>query len=384
MAFTGDHARPFLEALSGLAPLLAARRTDFDRDRCLTPDVFAALADARLFRLWLPKTLGGPELSPFDFMRVVEAAAALDGSIGWLVGNGGGMSRVGGYLPSEVTSAWFADPRAFIVSSTGAVGTAVPVSGGYRVTGRWPFGSGAPHATIFMGLASIKGETPGEQPALCCHFPRNAVVLHDNWHVSGLRASGSFDFEVREAFVPTSHVHPLLDHPPAQSGLVYRLPPLSTYPWTVALVPLGIAAGAIDSFVALAARKTRQGTAASLRDRETVQASIGRASALVAAGRAFLISAMSELVAALDAGGDRLTEARLSLRVACSHAADSALRVVDILEAEAGTAAIFETSPIERAGRDVRAAAKHVAMGPHVYLANGRRKLGLDTGTLRF
>ncbi len=89
-------ADTLLDRIRALAPLVADHRTAFDRDRRLPAPVVEALADAGLFRLLLPAALGGPELSPLDFMRVVEAAAALDGSVGWLVGNGGGMSRVGG------------------------------------------------------------------------------------------------------------------------------------------------------------------------------------------------------------------------------------------------------------------------------------------------
>ncbi len=152
-----DATARYLDALRDLAPQIAVHRSAFDRDRRLPDAVFHALADAGLFRLWLPRALGGPELSPLDFMDVVEAAAALDGSVGWLVGNGGGMSRVGGYLPTAVDRKWFASPRTFIVSATGAVGKAEVVNGGYRVTGRWPFGSGAPHASHFMGLATIGG-----------------------------------------------------------------------------------------------------------------------------------------------------------------------------------------------------------------------------------
>ena len=93
-----------LEAIRGLAPLIARHRDAFDVERRLPDTVFEALADAGLFRLWLPEALGGPELSPLEFMAVVEAAATLDGSVGWLVGNGGGMSRIGGYLPARSLS----------------------------------------------------------------------------------------------------------------------------------------------------------------------------------------------------------------------------------------------------------------------------------------
>ncbi|MBA3324713.1 MAG: acyl-CoA dehydrogenase family protein, partial [Rhodobacteraceae bacterium] len=318
-----DRIASFLESLRALAPVVASRREAFDRYRRLPDDVFAALADVGLFRLWLPRTLGGPELSPLDFLEVVEAAAALDGSIGWLVGNGGGMSRAGGYLPPEVARCVFADPRAFVVSATGAVGTLEPAANGWRVSGRWPFGSGAAHATHFMGLAAIGGEPGPDRPAVFCYFPRAQVTVHDTWHVSGLRGSGSSDWEVRDVFVRAEEAHPFLGHAPTDPGLLYRMPPISVFAWTVAVVPLGIARGALDAFASLAGGKIRLGTTTVLRDRETIQAMVGRAEATMRSARAFLAAAMTELMAATDIGGERLVRARASLRLAAAHAAEA-------------------------------------------------------------
>ncbi|MBN8991704.1 MAG: acyl-CoA dehydrogenase family protein [Rhizobiales bacterium] len=379
MAREPDRVSRMLEAVRALGPLIAAQRDDLDRGRRLPEAIFAALADAGLFRLWLPEALGGPELSPFDFMRIVEAASALDGSVGWLVGNGGGMSRLGGYLGEAVARGWFADRHAFVASATGAVGTATPVDGGYRVNGRWPFGSGAHHATRFMALASVRPEDPGS-PLLCCYLDRADVTILDNWHVSGLRGTGSCDFEARDVFVPAAHAHRFLGLQPTQPGLLYRMPPSSVFAWSICGVPLGIASGAIGSFVELASRKGGAGTQAMLRDRETVQATVGRTRAMVRAARAFLIDAMTELMAATDAGGQRLVEARADIRLANAHAAETAMSVTDMLAAGAGAAAIFETCALERAVRDVRAAAKHVAMSPNNYVIAGRLALGLDPG----
>jgi alkylation response protein AidB-like acyl-CoA dehydrogenase len=379
-----DSVTSFIEALRDLAPLITEHRDVFDRERRLPDQVFEALADARLFRLWLPRALGGPELSPIDFMRVVEAAAAVDGSVGWLVGNGGGMSRIAGQLPVSVARDWFANPRTFVASATGAVGRALPVEGGYRITGRWPFGSGSPHATHFMALAATGDNPAPDQPRLCCYMTRDQVTSHDTWHVSGLRGTGSSDFEARDAFVPADRTHALFGHTPTQPGLLYRMPPLSVFAWTVCVVPLGIALGATNAFVRLASAKSRVGTAGLLRDSETVQATVGRCDALRQAARDFLIQAMKELMAATDIDGDRLTEARIRLRIAAAHGAETAVRIVDMLAAAAGSAAIFENYPLERAVRDVHAAVKHVAMGPSSFIVAGRVRLGLDPGTTRF
>lgn len=378
-----DRVSGMLEALGTLGPLVAARRNEFDGGRRLPDAVFAALADAGLFRLWLPDALGGPELSPVDFMRIVEAASALDGSVGWLVGNGGGMSRIGGYLGAAVARDWFADPHAFVASSTGAVGAATPVEGGYCLSGRWPFASGAHHATRFMVLASVKPEDP-KSPLLCCYPGRADVRILDNWHVSGLRGTGSCDFEVNNIFVPAAHAHPFLGLRPAQPGLLYQMPPSSVFAWSICGVPLGIASGAIASFAELACRKARRGIAGLLCHRETVQATVGRARAMLRAARSFLIDAMTELMAATEAGGERLVRARADIRIANAHAAEIGVSVTDMLAAGAGAAAIFETCALERAVRDMQAAAKHVAMSPNTYIIAGRLALGLDPGTARF
>lgn len=370
-----------LEAVRALAPSIAAQRDDFDRSRRLPDAAFLALAEAGLFRLWLPQKIGGPELSPLDFMRVVEAASAIDGSVGWLVGNGAGMSRLGGYLGEPVARSWFADPHAFVASATGAVGKATPVNGGYCVSGRWPFGSGAHHATQFMVLASIKPEDPSV-PLLCCYFDRADVTVIDNWHVSGLRGTGSCDFEAQDVFVPAEHVHQFYGMQPTQPGLVYRMPPSSVFAWSICGVPLGIASSAITSFSELARKKSRLGT--TLCDRETVQATVGRARAMLRAARAFLIDAMTELMAATDDGGERLVTARADIRLANAHAAETAMSITDMLAASAGAAAIFETCTLERSVRDVRALAKHIAMSPNNYIIAGRRSLGLDPEGTRF
>ena len=379
-----NRVQPFLDAIDALRPDVEQHRAVIDRDRRLPEALFRAVAERGLLRLWLPAALGGPALTPLEFMAVVEAAAGLDGSLGWVIGNGAGMSRVGGYLPTEVTSGWFADPLAFVVSSTGAVGRAEPVAGGYRVTGRWPFGSGAHHGTLFMGLCAEPPSAATEAPApFCCYMPASAVTLHDTWFVSGLRGTGSCEFEVTDLFVPLAHAHPFQPRP-TQPDVLYRLPQFSIFPWTVAVVPLGIAAAALRHAVNLAASKARQGQAQLLREREIVQSDVGQSQAQLRAARAFLVEAMDDLVAKIESGDDGLVQARAAFRLACSHATDSAVQIVDRLARMVGAVAILESFPLERCVRDVHAAAKHIAMSPNNYVVAGRLALGLEPLNGRF
>lgn len=384
LAVTISRITGYLDAIEKLASLVAEHRTAFDRERRLPDVVFRALAEAGLFRLWLPAAIGGvPELSPVEFMSVVEAASALDGSIGWIVANGGGMSRVAGYLPEPVARAWFADPEAFIVSATGAIGSAQPVPGGYRVSGRWPFGSGSSHATRFMGLAAVTDGDGAVSAPICCYFSREQVTIHDTWHVSGLRGTASNDFEAHDIFVPADHTHDFIAPRATQSGIIYRLPGLSIFPWSITGTSLGIASGALAAFT----DQTKQGKArfgVRLQDRELVASAVGRAEAMIGAARAFLARSMTDLLAALDDDAERQKRARARLRIACAYAAESSASVVQMLTTEAGASAIFENNSLERAGRDINAAVKHIAMNPQSYVIAGRLALGLDPGGLRF
>ena len=373
-----DQAAKALSSVAALAPLIAEHRQAFDRDRRVSDVVFRAMAEAGLFRLWLPAALGGPAISPLQFMDIVEAACALDGSVGWLVANGGGMSRAGGYLSEPVARELFSDPYAFIVAATGAVGNAVPCEGGYRVSGRWPFGSGASHATYFMGLASVKADDGREGPPICCYFPPADVVVHDNWHVSGLRGTYSCDFEIKDVFVPLPRTHFLLNHQPTQPGIIYGLPGGTAFPLSITATPLGMARGAMDAFAAIASKKARSGT--TLRDKETVQLAMGRAKAIHRAARALLNEAITELMAALDEDAERLVQARVTFRLACAHAGDSALQIANLLAPEAGSASIVETGTLERSIRDIHAGTKHIAMNSIGYAIAGRVSLGLDPG----
>jgi indole-3-acetate monooxygenase len=369
-------AADFCQQLRDMSDYVTEERAGFDAAGRLPDGLHRRLASAGLFRLWLPAALGGPELSALDFMDVVEEAAVLDGTIGWLVGNGGGMGRVGAYLPLASAQEIFDDPAAFVVSGTGGVGPAVPVEGGYRVSGRWPFGSGAPHATWFSPVCEIEEDGQRTGRFIFAYAPRADVVLHDNWQVSGLCATGSVDFEFQDVFVPDHFVHARQPEP-TQPGTLYRLPTGSIFPWTVATVPLGLARGAVAEFVRLSLRKKRRGDILPLAERELVHSEVGRIEARLGAARAFLREAMTELLDAVEAGSE-LTPARVRFRLACTFASENALSSIGRLTEIAGAVAILRSSPLERYERDARAAAKHLAMSPVAYVVGGKLALGQD------
>ena len=372
----GGRALELAAEIQGLATVVAQSRNEFDSNGRLPDHLFEQLAALGLFRLLLPASLGGPGLSALEFMDVVEAAAALDGTVGWLTGNGGGMARAGGYLPAESAREIFDDPSAFVVSSTGAVGRAARVPGGYSVTGRWPFGSGSPHGTWFTPICAVEDREQTTGELIFVYVPRKDVLLHDNWHVSGLCATGSVDFEFADVFVPDRFTHAFQPEP-TQPETLYRLPTRSIFSWTVATVPLGIATGAIDDFTTKGRSAKRRSDSVPFADRELIQSQLGQVQARTAAGRAYLRHTMKTLMEGVEAGTD-LEASRVDFRLACTFASQSALWAINLVTEMAGAVAIDRSSPLERRERDARAAAKHVAMSPAAYINGGKLRLGCN------
>lgn len=381
----GRSSVPALELAAGIHGLAAAvveHRSQFDSNGRLPDHLFEQLAALGLFRLLLPTSLGGCGLSALEFMDVVEAAAALDGTIGWLAGNGGGMARAGGYLPEVSAREIFDDPLAFVVSSTGALGRAVRVPGGYSVTGRWPFGSGSPHGTWFAPICAVEDGDQATGELIFVYVPRRDVLLHDNWQVSGLCATGSVDFEFADVFVPDRLTHTFQPES-TQPGTLYRLPTRSIFSWTVATVPLGIAAGAIEDFASTGRSAKRSAESVPFAERELIQSQLGQIQARTAASRAYLRHTMSTLLEGVEAGTD-LEASRVDFRLACTFASQSALWAINLITEMAGAIAIMKSSPLERRERDARAAAKHVAMSPAAYVTGGKLRLGCDLSNVSF
>ena len=158
-----DAARsPFIEAARGLAPQIRAAADEVESSRRLPSPLVEAMAQAGLFRLWIPRAVGGEEADPATLVRVVEEVSRADGAAGWCVANGGEYGVFGGYLPAPAAHEIYgSDPHVRTAGALRAFGNAVVVDGGYRVTGRWSLGSGCQHSAWIVGGCQI---LDGDQP----------------------------------------------------------------------------------------------------------------------------------------------------------------------------------------------------------------------------
>ncbi len=205
-----DAARsPFIEAARGLAPQIRAAADEVESSRRLPSPLVEAMAQAGLFRLWIPRAVGGEEADPATLVRVVEEVSRADGAAGWCVANGGEYGVFGGYLPAPAAHEIYgSDPHVRTAGALRAFGNAVVVDGGYRVTGRWSLGSGCQHSAWIVGGCRI---LDGDQPRLradgtplvrILFFPADDCEILDTWHSIGLRGTGSHDYTVTDVFVP--------------------------------------------------------------------------------------------------------------------------------------------------------------------------------------
>jgi indole-3-acetate monooxygenase len=390
---TADGAS-LLTAARGLAPLVEAARDGFDRDRCLPPALVDAMHAAGLFRMWVPRALGGSELDPLSFLTVIEELSRLDGSLGWCAVIPAGYARLAGALSEQAAREIFLGAgRGILVGTLNPTGKAAAEPGGYRVTGRWSYGSFIAYGDWVLGNCIMedasgprRADDGGPEFRLCL-FPRADVEVVDIWHVGGLRATGSNDFGVSELFVPEEHTIPLpgFQPPPRQAGPLYAVPMTSTFVSCIATVMLGIARAAIETLTAIAVSKVTAGTTTALRDKPLAQAGLAQAEALLRAGRAFLFDELGKIWAHAQAGQAISIQERAEVRLAAVHAGQTAIQAVDLMYQLGGGASLFQGGRLERCFRDIHAAGQHLAVSPLSNLEPiGRVLFGLPPGMARF
>lgn len=382
-------AASYIAAARALTPKVQALRQEIERQRMLPAGLVEPMTDAGLCRLWRCKALGGPELTFAEFALVIEELSRADGSVGWCAMVASVFSRLSGYLSEDAGREIFTDGSR-LAGSVNPTGKAIAVSGGYRVTGRWSYGSFIQHSNWTVANSIVyDGDTPRRDPngapdIRFMIFPTSAVEIIDNWHVAGLRGTGSCDFQVSDLFVPEEHATPAFTAQPLHPGPLYATPMITIFAASLPCVSMGIARAAIDAFVALAEGKTPMGSASRLREKPMAQVDLGRAEAQLRSGRAFLLEAVGEIWDEAVAGKTPTLRQRAIARLAAAKAAEASAQAVDLLFNAAGGTALFESNPLERCFRDVHGTTQHIGTQPANFELAGRVLLGLDPGTPRF
>ena len=330
---------------------------------------------------WRPTEIGGREVDPLTFLNVVESASYADGSAGWCVMIGGCYATFGGMLPTDAAHEIYGDPATISAGAFRPDGMAVEVDGGYRLSGRWPLGSGSSHATWFLGGGIVLRDG---QPVIGpmgfplmreFFFPASETEVIDTWESTGLRGTASHDYTVADVFVPASRTA-WFQEPPVCDRPLYRMPPIAMFATFIGAVPLGIARHAVDEFVELARAKTPTLSSSVLADKAMAQDHLGRAHALVTGGRAYLTSALDDLWQRVLAGHTPTMADRAPLWLAATHVAQGALAAIELLYTAAGADSVYARSPLDRCLRDARTAVQHICAQEANFELAGRHRLG--------
>lgn len=349
-----------LDALEGVTPAIAEHAAAAESDGRFPDEVIDAIAEAGLFRLWIPRAYGGDELGVPDSLEVFEAASRIDGAAGWLITIGTGGGLFGAHMHPEAAAEVFTPQRALIAGSGSPSGVAVPVEGGYRVSGSWRYASGAHHATWFTancviedGDASTSGATSESPTVRAMAFPPKDVEVLDTWQVTGMRATNSHDIRVHDAFVPAHRMFDVFGAPLIDSPL-YRFPFGTIAQLSFAAVALGIAVHALEAFPAEASPRRQE--------RPHVTVVVDDATTRLEVAREACYEQASAAWERVTVGNEVDEQQQEQVRLAAVDAARTSADVVEALYLEAGMAPLLLASALGRCWRDVHAVTQHASL----------------------
>ena len=383
---TGDYVARVRE----MAPLLAAAAAEIDRRRELPEAVVDALVERGLFRLLLPRSLGGAELLPAQYVPIIEELAKTNASTAWCVNQNSGCSMTAAHLAPEIAREIFGGPRGMLAWGPGP-GEARVEPGGYRVTATWAFASGSHHAS-WLGCHVPVIETDGK-PRLhhdgtpvvrTMLFPKSATKFTDIWHTIGLRGTGSDQYSVTDLFVPEAYSLDVLSRretPMGEERLLYRFSSLALYAAGFAGVALGIARSMLGDFIVLARDKIPRGARKTMRDNNVTQAEVAQAEARLSSARGWLLHSLDDIAEAVAGRGHITLDERMTIRLASTFAIHTSLEIVDILYQAAGATAIFDENPFERRFRDIHSVSQQLQGRQQHFETVGQHLMGLETDT---
>lgn len=364
-------ADPLVAAAEALRPLIERDAAEAAQARHLSPEVAEAMRASGILSATVPRALGGGEAEPVAQMRIIEALAYADCSAAWCASVAftcGGLSS--GYAGARAVAdiapggIWPVFAGAF-----GPVGEAVPVEGGYRLSGRWGFVSGV-HYSPWLILAARAEGTP-----LFALIPKSAVAVEDTWHAAGLEATGSTHVHVEDLFVPV-HMTTQYNAPPMRGGALYRAPMAALLGPGTAGCYLGAAQRALDEVAAFAAGKTRYRRARPIGARETFQRDLGVAATKLRAARLVLVDTLEEAWADVLADREVPVAKFAAFQAANTYGFHVATEVAAFAFEYAGIAALMSDNPLQKIRRDIMAVGQHTAIANENYEFGGRGLLG--------
>src|SRR5262249_33055792 len=338
-----EGARPYFAKVQELAPTIREHADRAEREAQMPREVAEAFHQAGLFRILLPRSLGGGELTIPDSLRVVEEVARVDGSAGWNLAICSGGPIFGHNLSRNAFATIYGDARGLSAGSLNPMTShAVAVDGGWRFSGKATYASGSAHASHLMaaavvlrdGVPQIVDGFPMMRAGL---FPIARAKILNTWSTAGMRGTGSNDCVFEDVFVPDEFTFDWLNARSTwQRGPFANIPlPLQMVGALVAVV-LGIARHALDAVNEIAQAKVPAASRSLLRERPIAQTQFAQAEGLLQASRAYFYNCNDEIWRKGETGESFSIQDRAHARLAVVTAVKLALQAVDLVADAAG------------------------------------------------
>jgi len=335
----------------------------------LHPEQLVVIYSQNWFNLFVPKAIGGLELSLPEALAIEEGLAWADGSTGWTVTLCSGANWFVGFFQPETAATIFSDKQVCLAGSGQPSGIAKVTENGYNITGRWRYATGAPHATAFTANCIIEREDitllngDGSPLVYSFIFLRDEVVIHNDWHTNGMVATASNSFEVANLYVPGNRRFVIDAGGAVLNNPIYQYPFLQFAQATLAINVSGMAVRFTDLCETMFAER--------------------------AGSKIFTVETASTMAYKLNIAKQRLHEARRQFYIAMRQSwgecasyktinpvllnevsvksnalATTALHVVDGLYPYCGLAAANPETEINRVWRNLHTASQHSLLTP--------------------
>ena len=381
-----------IDRVERLRPEIENGGDEAQKIRRLPQETVDILIDEGFFRFTIPTELGGDDATICETVEILEAISSVDGSVGWnvMLGSEINAMAVGGMDKALAKEVYVDNPRVVMCGGGGAVveppRAEKQADGSYKIWGAIAFVSGCHNAEwCFMPGPLFENGEPvlddkGNPTMKMWMMNKAEYEILDTWDVAGMRGSGSHTVKASGATVPQKHAGiDLFSLPANYDNPVYRTPIPLRLSYNKSAVALGVARGALDTFVDIANNKIPALSTSSLANRPIAQHRLGECEAKFRAARAFMMEALGAVEDELNGGrpvpGPETTK---TARLACVFAANACMEVVDMLHNTAGTSASFMANPLERRLRDARACASHRWVSHSLYAELGQHYFGLE------
>ncbi|QLL07537.1 acyl-CoA dehydrogenase family protein [Mycobacterium vicinigordonae] len=348
-----------------IAPELAAAEDEAAELRQLPDNVWKQLQDIGFLRALQPARFGGGEVSLREFVDCVIEVSKASPSAGWVTGVIGVHPWQLALFPDQAQQEmWGDEPARMHSSSYNPTGTAQRVNGGYQVSGRWSFSSGCDHCEGVNVGAILRGPEGSEYRSFLLHADQYRI--EDNWHVAGLRGTGSKDIVVAETFVPEHRSQSHLDYAFGKPlpGQQVNPGPLYLLPWSV-VFNIALAASVLGSATGFVQRWTQESSTRVIppglaqADDPLTQRRLAEATWTLDAALAMLHTdvdtlwqmALDGVIATMEQRG----RFRWNLNRSCELVAAA---IGDLMRAASGRS-VFLNHPLQRRFQDIQAAMGH-------------------------